>query len=180
MPDYIRRRVPGGTWFFTHRLAQRGSDLLLREIPLLRDATRAVQAQRPFEIVAAVVLPDHLHMIWTLPPGDDDFPRRWSALKSAFSRHLPAAPGRTRRQVARGEKGIWQKRYWEHLIRDEADLGAHRRLIHAAPVQAGLCAREGDWPFSSIHRDGPVPGGHPLVPPGRPEARLTDPLRRRA
>ncbi len=165
MPNSRRSRVPGGTWFFTHRLAERGSDLLVREVALLRDAVRLTRKVRPFEIVAAVILPDQLHMIWTLPEEDEDFPNRWGQLKSAFSRHIPPAPQRTARQIRKGEKGIWQTRSWEHRIRDAADLAAHVRLIHAAPVQAGLCPRATDWPYSSIHRRGGGMTGHPLAPP---------------
>lgn len=154
MSDYRRLYVPGGTWFFTHRLADRRSTALTDHIALLRDAVRLAQVQAPFVIEAAVILPDHLHMIWTLPEGDADFSSRWRRIKSAFSAHLPAPAYRTARQIAKGEKGIWQRRFWEHLIRDKGDFDRHVRMIHEAPVLAGLAARPAGWAYSSVHRDG--------------------------
>ncbi|MBQ2263612.1 MAG: transposase [Loktanella sp.] len=149
MAKYIRRYVPGGTYFFTVRLQDQGSDLLIGQIGLLRDATRLCRQQRPFRIDAAVILPAELHMIWTLPAADTDYSGRWRMIKSTFSRHLPASDTRTAVQKRRGEKGIWQRRFWEHVIRDEADLARHMHLIVTAPVRAGLVRRAGDWPYAS-------------------------------
>ncbi len=157
MATYKRILVPGGTTFFTVRLQDRQSRLLTDHIDTLRDCVRLARARWPFAIEAAVVLPDHLHMIWTLPPGDADYSKRWRLIKSAFSRQMapvaaPASP-LTPSQIARGEKGIWQRRFWEHQIRDAADMAAHRAYVLGAPVHAGLAARPTDWRWSSVHRD---------------------------
>ena len=160
MANYIRRYVPGGTYFFTVRLQDRTADLLIAEIALLRDAVRLCQKQKPFRIDAAVILPAEMHMIWTLPAGDADFSGRWRMIKSTFSRHLDPPASQTPIQQRRGEKGIWQRRFWEHVIRDEADLALHHHLIVTAPVRAGLVRHPRDWPFGSWqHRAG---GGQPV------------------
>ena len=157
MAHYTRFVVPGGTYFFTARLQDRQSRLLLDRVDLLRAAVRLAQKQWPFSIEVAVVLPDHLHMIWTMPETDADFSKRWRLIKSTFSRHTdgPAdvCPSKARPKASRGEKGIWQRRFWEHLIRDQSDFDAHRAFALTAPVQAGLVARPQDWVHSSVHRD---------------------------
>ncbi len=188
MADYLRRRRTGGTYFFTMRLADRGEDLLIRHVGKLRRAMRDTLDRHPFRIDAIVVLPAAIHTIWTLPEGDSDFPNRIGVLKSRFSRVMPMPPNRSLKQIERGEKGIWQKRYWEHLIRDHADFTRHRDLIHLSPVHAGLCPRPQDWPHSSIHRAlaqghmPPAPIGHgaaglhltlPLIENDRPKDRRT-------
>lgn len=152
MSNYRRMHVPGGTYFFTVRLQDQRSDLLVSQIDLLRDATRLCRRRWPFEIEAAVVLPAKLHMIWTLPEGDADFSKRWRLIKSAFSRHAPAPLHIPQNHLKRGEKGIWQRRFWEHLIRDEDDLALHMHLIRSAPVHAGLVRRPSDWPYCSLHQ----------------------------
>lgn len=149
MSNYRRLRVPGGTYFFTLRLQDQRSDLLVSQIDLLRDATRLTRQRWPFAIDAAVVLPNKLHMIWTLPPDDADFSKRWRLIKSTFSRHVPPPAHIPPSHARRGEKGIWQRRFWEHLIRDTDDLAMHMHLIRAAPIHAGLVKRAGDWPYSS-------------------------------
>lgn len=154
MSKYTRLIVPGGTYFFTVRLEERGSRLLLDKVDLLRSAVRSCMANRPFEIDTAVVLPDHLHMIWRLPPGDIAFSARWRQIKSTFSRHVERPAYVCPSKLARGEKGIWQRRFWEHCIRDEADLNRHRAYALTAPVRAGLVVRPNEWRASSIHRDG--------------------------
>lgn len=151
MPNYRRAKISGGTFFFTLTLADRLSDLLTREIDRLRRIYAEVQARRSFETVAVCILPDHLHAIWSLPPGDADFAMRWNLIKGGFSRGLPAA-ARSFSKVAKREKGIWQRRYWEHAIRDEADLARHIDYIHFNPVKHGLVSRVRDWPHSSFHQ----------------------------
>lgn len=150
MTNYIRRYVPGCTYFFTARLQNPASDLLVREVDLLRNATRLSMKRWPFEIAAAVVLPNQLHMIWVLPDGDADFSKRWRLIKSTFSRHIPAPIHVSLSQRRRGEKGIWQRRFWEHAIRDVNDYDRHMHVIATAPVQAGLVRKASDWPFSSV------------------------------
>ena len=141
------------SYFFTLRLARRGDDALLRRISQLRQAMRETLKCKPFRIDAIAVLPDVIHTIWTLPVGDSDYARRIGMWKARFSRHLPPAPHCSLAQIKKGDKGIWQKRYWEHAIHDAADFARHRDLVHLSPVQAGLCAKPEDWPFSSYHRD---------------------------
>jgi putative transposase len=152
MPQYRRAKFPGGTFFFTVAIADRGDDLLVREIERLRHAYRLVRHRRPFETVAICVLPDHLHAIWSLPDNDSDFSARWNLIKSGFSRGLAAAPSRTSRHIGKREKGLWQRRYWEHVIRGERDLCRHIDYVHFNPVKHGLVSRVVDWPHSSFHQ----------------------------
>lgn len=152
MPDYRRNRVPGGSYFFTVNLRDRCSDVLVGEIETLRSAVRATRARHPFHIDAWVVLPDHMHCLWTLPPGDADFPLRWRTIKALFSRCVPRAEERRASLVRKREAGIWQRRYWEHTIRDDRDYAVHMDYIHFNPVKHGLAARPADWPFSSFAR----------------------------
>lgn len=151
MPRYRRAKIEGGTFFFTVVLADRSSDLLTQHIDRLRRVYRSVQNRRPFETVAICVLPDHMHAIWSLPTGDADFAARWSLIKSGFSRGL-AAMQRSSSKRAKREKGIWQRRYWEHVIRDEEDFARHVDYIHFNPVKHGLVSRVCDWPHSSFHQ----------------------------
>ena len=145
---YRRANAEGGTYFFTVNLADRQSDLLVRHTGDLRAVIQAVKTARPFSIVAMVVLPEHLHAIWRLPP---DYPLRWSQIKAGFSRRLPKDERiRASRQTKR-ERGIWQRRYWEHQIRDENDLARHVDYIHYNPVKHGLVHRPVDWPHSTLH-----------------------------
>ena len=152
MPDYRRLRVPGGIYFFTVNLLDRSSNLLTLHLDALRDAVRATRAVRPFHIDAWVVLPDHLHCLWTLPPGDDDFSIRWKAIKIRFVQSLPPIEPRSDVRTRRGERGIWQRRFWEHVIRDEADYVRHVDYIHFNPVKHGWSGSVRDWPYSTFHR----------------------------
>jgi putative transposase len=152
MPDYRRNRIPGATYFFTVNLLDRRSDLLVTQIDALREAVRRSRERSLFHIDAWLVLPDHMHCLWTLPEGDCDFPSRWRAIKIAFSKSLPANERRNPVMVRRGERGIWQRRYWEHTIRDDRDYAVHMDYIHFNPVKHGLAQGPGDWPFSSFRR----------------------------
>jgi putative transposase len=151
MVQYRRSRLPGGTYFFTVALADRRSDLLVREIDALRRAHAATMHRWPFRIDASVVLPEHLHAIWTLPAGDADYPGRWRAIKAAFVKQLRNA-GTLVARNPRGEAPVWQRRFWEHTIRDEEDLQRHIDYIHFNPVKHGHADRPRAWPHSSIHR----------------------------
>ncbi|WP_346425844.1 transposase, partial [Methylocaldum sp. 14B] len=113
---------------------------------------RAVRIKWPFHIDAWVVLPDHLHGVWTLPPGDDDFTNRWRLIKQGFSKALPSTERRSKVRVARGERGIWQRRFWEHAIRDEEDYSAHVDYCHINPVKHGYVQCVSEWPYSTFHR----------------------------
>jgi putative transposase len=152
MTDYRRLRVPGGTYVFTLHLARAGGSRLTDRIDLLRAAYAATHLERPFETLAIVVLPDHLHAIWRLPPGDADFSTRWRLIKTRFSRALPPGPRRPS-LLRKGEKGIWLRRFWEHRVRDAAELEACKRYVWSDPVRHGLVNRPEDWSHSSIHRD---------------------------
>ncbi len=151
MPNYRRVKLAGGTFFFTLVLAGRSSDLLIREINRLRRVYAEVQTRHPFETIAICILPDHLHALWSLPDNDVDYALRWNLIKSGFSRGLPAAR-RSPSKLAKREKGIWQRRYWEHAIRDDADLARHVDYIHFNPVKHGLVSCVCDWPHSSFHQ----------------------------
>ena len=151
MVNYRRARLPGATYFFTVTLRDRRSRKLTDHVDALREEVKCVKRRWPFRIDAVVVLPDHLHTIWTLPEGDTDFSKRWRAIKARFTRCL------VKRGIAlvhdrRGEYELWQRRFWEHLIRDEQDFARHVDYIHYNPVKHGWVARPLGWRWSSIHR----------------------------
>lgn len=152
MPNYRRNRVEGGSYFFTVNLRDRRSDILVAEIDAFRDAVSATKARHPFHIDAWVVLPEHMHCLWTLPPGDHDFPVRWRMIKALFSRSVPHVSANRLSLVRKRETGIWQRRYWEHTIRRDQDYAAHMDYIHFNPVKHGLVVHPADWPFSSFAR----------------------------
>lgn len=152
MANYRRPKVTGATVFFTVALAERGSDLLTREIERLRFAVRATLAERPCTIDAIVVLPDHLHAVLSFPAGDAAYPTRWRLIKTRFSRCFPPQ-GLRPSHVARAERGIWQRRYWEHHVRDRSDYETHMQYCWSDPVRHGLVDHPSDWPYSTFHRD---------------------------
>jgi putative transposase len=152
MADYRRNFIAGASFFFTVNLAERRLRLLTEHIEGLRTAFRETWRRHPFTIDAMVVLPDHLHAIWTLPEGDWDFSTRWQLIKSAFSRSLAPGERVSASRAAKGERGVWQRRFWEHTMRDESDLVRHIDYIHLNPVKHGLVTRVRDWPYSSFHR----------------------------
>ena len=153
MPDYRRAWRPGGTYFFTVNALQRqGNDLFVRHIDSLRDVLRDVRRRHPFAIHGWVVLPDHMHCVIEFPQGDSNFALRWRLIKAGFSKRLPANEWRSAVRHARGERGIWQRRYWEHLIRDETDFNAHMDYLHFNPVKHGHVTQVVDWPYSTFHR----------------------------
>jgi putative transposase len=153
MPNYRRAFVPGGCYFFTVNLLDRNSRLLVEHIDHLRDAVRVTRRNYPFEIDAMVVLPDHIHAVWTLPEGDANFPARWRSIRIRFSKAIPKGERLDAVRKAQGARGIWQRRYWEHVIRDERDLNNHIDYCWFNPVKHGHVARVEDWPYSSFHRD---------------------------
>lgn len=153
MTRYRRYRREGGTYFFTVNLADRRASHLTDHIDALRQALATTRAERWIQIDAMVVLPDHLHAIWTLPADDADFSTRWRLIKSRFSRAVGLKQPRTASQVAKNEHGLWQRRFWEHCIRDDADFAAHLAYCWGNPVKHGLVTRAVDWPYSSLHRD---------------------------
>ncbi|WP_281648295.1 transposase [Parendozoicomonas sp. Alg238-R29] len=144
--NYRRVRSKGGTYFFTVNLQNRSQQLLIEHINLFGVCMRKVRVRHPFQTLAIVVLPDHLHCIWQLPDGDDDFSTRWSLIKASFSRELHGSANH------KGERSIWQKRFWEHLIRDEGDLHNHIDYIHNNPVKHGYVETPSEWSYSSWGR----------------------------
>lgn len=157
MPEYRRADVKGGTYFFTVITYRRQPVLTQPTVrAALREAIDAVRSARPFVVDAWVLLPDHLHCIWTLPPADADYPRRWGMIKRHVSRccgefvDLRIERNESRRK--RRESTFWQRRYWEHMIRDETDYRRHADYIHWNPVKHGLVQRAIDWPYSTFHR----------------------------
>jgi putative transposase len=157
MSDYQRVRIAGGTYFFT--LVTFDRQPILNSEPAragLREALRATRAVQPFRLDAICLLPEHLHCLWTLPAGDTDFSGRWNRIKGLFSKLLlatnetPADPGASRRR--KGETTIWQRRFWEHFIRDDEDFRRHLDYLHFNPVKHGHVTRAADWPWSSFAR----------------------------
>ncbi|WP_050425592.1 REP-associated tyrosine transposase [Bradyrhizobium tropiciagri] len=151
MVRYRRNFIPGGTFFFTVTLADRRSRLLIDHIAILRNAFGAARRERPFNVDAVVVLPDHLHAILTLPPNDPGFAGRWRRIKGYFSSQMLAASVTLKRRP-NGDLALWQRRFWEHTIRDEGDFARHVDYIHFNPVKHALVKRVCDWPHSSFHR----------------------------
>ena len=165
MRRYIRSDTPGATYFFTLTLRDRSARWLVDHVTELRACVAEVKARHPFEIEAMVVLPEHLHALWRLPVDDADFSTRWMLVKQGFTRQLCDAgvldeAGAQARGV-KGERGLWQRRFWEHLVRDEADYARHVEYCYINPLKHGLVTRVRDWPHSSFHRD--VRAG--IVPP---------------
>jgi putative transposase len=195
MSRYIRPKVPGARLFFTVNLVDRGTDTLVRHVDVLREAVRITKVERPFRIDAWVVLPDHMHAVWTLPEGDADYSVRMAAIKARFTRALtgadrrvgfhptvfeespaesrlvgvgggveprqggvqphPTIDGRprTKSKVEKGDGRVWQRRFWERHIRDDADWANHVHYCWINPVKHGYVERPEDWPYSSYHRD---------------------------
>ncbi|WP_394781436.1 REP-associated tyrosine transposase [Undibacterium sp.] len=150
---YRRSDIPGATYFFTVNLADRKSRLLVDHIESLRSAIRKTKQSKPFDIIAMVVMPNHLHAIWKLPEDDANFSVRWSMIKNAFSKALPKIELVSDSRLVKRERGIWQRRYWEHQIKDDGDLEKHVNYIHFNPVKHGFVKKAANWPHSSIHRE---------------------------
>jgi putative transposase len=156
MPNYIRAKFEGGYYFFTvvtYRRARLFTKELARHI--LRQAVTKTQSKHPFEVIAICLLPDHLHCVWKLPEGDANFSTRWSSIKGIFSREYLRANRQEHVPLSRADKGevcIWQKRFWEHQIRDERDLQRHIDYTHYNPVKHGLAKSVEDWPWSTYHQ----------------------------
>jgi putative transposase len=158
MSNYLRDRTPGATWFFTvvthGRRPWLCGEASLRALAL---AFEQAGTRFPFRVIAGVVLPDHLHVVWSHPEGDSDFGKRWSLVKRLTGDLLEADGYRSvsspcASRARRVERTLWQRRFWEHRIRDEVDLQNHVDYIHYNPVRHGLVARAADWPHSTLHR----------------------------
>ncbi|HEY0488373.1 MAG TPA: transposase [Telluria sp.] len=155
MNDYRRNRVPGPTYFFTVRLVDSASSLLTEHISAFGEAIRLVRIRKPFHVDAWVVLPDHAHAIWTLPPDDHDCAARWRAIKIAFSKAL--------RKSGAGngdERAVWARHFQAHQVADDAEYCRLIDYVHRNPLRHGMCQQVQDWPWSSLHRF--VAAGYPL------------------
>ena len=150
MVRYRRNFVPGGTYFFTVTLTDRTSSILVQHVDALRLAFRVARQERPFTIDAIVILPEHLHAIWTLPSDDSDFSSRWRRIKAHFTHQL-VTTGVPVLRHRNGEYNLWQSRFWEHTIRNETDFERHVDYVHFNPVKHKLVAQVRDWPHSSFH-----------------------------
>lgn len=142
MVRYRRNRVPDGTFFFTVTLRDRRGDALVRHVDVLRESRRRARVRIPHEVIAVVVLPDHLHAVLRMRDGAGDYPALWPEIKKGFTRCLGIPGGAS----------SWQPRFWEHTIRDEEDLRAHVDYVHINPVKHGLVSSLAEWPYSSFHR----------------------------
>ena len=157
MPNYRRAITPGGTIFFTLVTFDR-KPILTSELSrqILRRVWKRVQEQHPFVVDALCLLPDHLHCIWTLPEGDGDYSMRWRAIKAQFTKEYLKSGGqdehRNDSRITRGEAALWQRRFWEHTIKDEDDFIGHFDYIHYNPVKHGLVKQVKDWPWSSYFK----------------------------
>ncbi|GLR00145.1 REP-associated tyrosine transposase [Dyella mobilis] len=149
---YRRSNTSGATYFFTVNLADRTNSLLTYRIGALREAVRTVKHHHPFHIIAWVVLPEHLHAVWTMPDHDSDYSTRWRLIKRHFSTSIEHVETTTPSRRRKNERCIWQRRFWEHQIRDEKDLQNHVDYVHINPVKHGYCRLASEWPYSSIHR----------------------------
>ena len=148
MPNYVRTWLPGGLFFFTVVTHQRRRVFSAdATVNVLRNVVQEVRQRLPFTIDAWVVLPNHIHAMWTLPEGDADFSKRWGLIKATFTKRVVAAG------LADAGVPIWQPRFWEHRIRDERDFATHIDYVYINPVKHGLVANVADWPWSSFHRD---------------------------
>jgi putative transposase len=156
MPNYTRAHQPGGTFFFTLTTHHRQQVLLEPAvIAALRESLRQAKLRNPFTVNAWVILPDHMHFIWTLAQNDADYSRKWGTIKAGVTRRIknsfkPASSSNLSR-LKRGEGSLWQRRFWEHQIRDGTDFKAHLDYLHYNPVKHGLVARVREWPQSSFH-----------------------------
>ncbi|MET1025481.1 MAG: transposase [Pseudoxanthomonas sp.] len=143
MVRYRRMRVPQGTYFFTVALRDRRSDLLVRHVDALRDAWSSARDRVPHHVIAAVVLPEHLHAVLRFDADDGDYSRFWQECKKGFTRRIRSVMQRS---------SVWQPRFWEHTIRDEDDLRTHVNYVHINPLKHGLVHHVRDWPWSTFHR----------------------------
>jgi putative transposase len=152
VPNYRRIKIEGGCFFFTVCLEDRRASTLIDHVEELKRAWRWTQERKPFACPAWVILPDHIHCIWKLPPEDDDYATRWKMLKAQFTRSLlarQALPDGRRT----GERRLWQRRFWEHAIRDERDMENHMAYIRGNPVRHGYVKQIEDWEHSSFYKN---------------------------
>ena len=150
--NYRRIFIEGAYYFFTLNLQDRTQDYLLRYIQELRIAFAEIKKRHPFDIIAICVLPEHLHLLIKLPENDHNYPMRIRMIKAKFSQFLPKTENISLSRTRKNERGIWQRRYWEHTIRNQQDLEQHIDYIHINPVKHGYVNRVADWQYSSFHQ----------------------------
>ncbi|MDY6904845.1 MAG: transposase [Thermodesulfobacteriota bacterium] len=153
--QYRRARTKNGTYFFTLVTMNRHRILTQPEhATLLRNVFKRVMTRHPFTIEAFVLLPDHIHCIWSLPEADGDYSKRWRLIKSGFSRQCNVAHKHAANESRKTKKelAVWQRRFWEHAIRDDDDFKNHVEYIHYNPVKHGWANTPGQWEYSSFHR----------------------------
>ena len=152
--QYRRAKVAGASYFFTIVTHDRHPIFRnVEAVALFQTGLKRIKSRHPFEVDAFVILPDHIHMVWTLPDGDAEFSTRWRLIKEAFTKPFVwqrQQLDRSTSRLAKGEQAIWQRRFWEHVVRDEADYAAHIDYIHYNPVRHGLASAARDWPYSSF------------------------------
>jgi len=149
---YWRVLIPGATYFFTVNLLNRKSSLLTDHINQLRYVFLTARFHYPFTIDGIVILPDHLHVVMSLPKEDRNYSLRWNIIKGVFSKQIEPEETIVMSRKNKRERGIWQRRFWEHLIRDESDYEHHMNYIHYNPVKHGYVTTPTEWEYSSIHR----------------------------
>lgn len=172
MSNYRRMLIPGSTWFFTVNLAERGSTVLMDHIATLRAAYRQTALEQTIHCDAMVILPDHIHAVWTLPAGDSDFSNRWRKIKARFTHATGLTGIQTHSKREKREAGLWQRRFWEHRIRNMDAFRGAVDFCLSDPVRHGLAATPEDWPFSTIHRDRRRVGASPTLH-AHPAARIS-------
>lgn len=157
MPNYRRRHTAGGTYFFT-LVTENREPILCTESArsILRRAIEDCQSKQAFDAVAMVLLPDHLHAMWTLPEGDADYSMRWARIKAQFTREWLDEGGseqpRSRSRMQHRRRGVWQRRFWEHHIRDMSDYEKHLHYIHYNPVKHNLVRCPHEYPYSTLRK----------------------------
>ncbi|MFK5894470.1 MAG: transposase [Pseudomonadota bacterium] len=150
--QYRRTDIKGACYFFTINLSDRKCHLLIDKVDELREVINRVKRKHPFKLDALVIMPEHFHMIITLPDNDKDYSKRIMLIKSGFSRKIPKDEKINLSRMRKRERGIWQRRYWEHFIRDEKDYESHVDYIHYNPVKHGYVTKASDWKYSTIHK----------------------------
>ena len=151
MPVSIAQ-IEGEVYFFSQSLHKHHRQTLTRNIDSLRLALNAVRDSQPFDIIAMVVLPEQVHCIWRLPPGDDNSGARWSQFKALFIAYLPLREIRSRNRLQRRQPSVWLRKCYEYQIENQRDLQRYIDFVHRAPLKLGLVERLADWPYSSFHR----------------------------
>lgn len=168
MTRYRDNRVPGMTYFFTVRLLDRNSTLLTDHFSAFGEAMRQARIRKPFHVDAWVVLPNHAHAIWTLPPGDHDCATRWRAVKIAFSKALHKTGLVAASPAGTADAAIWERHYRDYRVGDDDEYASLVDYLHSNPIRHGFCEQAAQWPWSSLHRFVAAGFDAPQMPPALP------------